>query len=206
MADLLTHHHDLVACHACDLLQRLPPERQDSTGRVRCRRCGSVLHYRGRDPVTLPLALGLTALILFVVSNSFPLLEFAIQGRQDSTYLLAGIRQLFLQGMPLLAAVVMFTTLLAPLLQIGLLIYIYLPLVFGRRPPAFVPALRLVQAVLPWSMLEIFLLGVVVAAVKLAEAATIVPGPAALALGVLVLVLAAASTQVHPRRLWDRVA
>jgi uncharacterized paraquat-inducible protein A len=55
-------------------------------------------------------------------------------------------------------------------------------------------------------MLEIFLLSGVVATVKLAEVATIVPGPAALALGALVVVLAAASTQVHPRRLWDRVA
>ena len=66
--------------------------------------------------------------------------------------------------------------------------------------------LKFAQAVLPWSMLEIFLLGVLVAAVKLAEQATIVPGAAAWALGLLVLVLAAAATQVHPRRLWDRLA
>jgi paraquat-inducible protein A len=55
-------------------------------------------------------------------------------------------------------------------------------------------------------MLEIFLLGVLVAGVKLAEQATIEPGPAVWALGLLVIVLAAAATQVHPHRLWDRVA
>jgi len=198
------HHHDLVACHECDLLQRLPAE--NGHGRVRCRRCGCVLHRRGRDAVTLPLALGITALILFVLSNAFPLLDFALQGRHDTTYLLAGIRELYVQGRPVLASMVLFTTVLAPALHIGLLIYLYLPLALGRRPPGFATALRLSQAVLPWSMLEIFLLGVLVAAVKLAEQATIVPGPAAWSLGLLVIVLAAAATQVHPHRLWDRVA
>lgn len=204
MPAVVPHHHDLVACHECDLLQRLPAER--GRGRVRCRRCGCVLHRHGRDAVSVPLALGIAALVLFVLSNAYPLLEFALQGRHDATYLLAGIRELYAQGMPLLASVVLFTTVVAPLLHIGLLIYLYLPLALGWRPPGFVSALRLVQAVLPWSMLEIFLLGVLVAAVKLAEQATIVPGVAAWSLGLLVIVLAAASTQVHPHRLWDRVA
>lgn len=204
MQDTLTHHHDLVACHDCDLLQRLPAEGRH--GRVRCARCGCLLHTLGRDPVAAPLALGLTALVLFVLSNAFPLLDFRLQGRLDSTYLIAGIGELFVQGKVMLAGVVLLTTILAPLLHIALLVYIFLPLNLGRRPPGFASALRLAQAVLPWSMLEIFLLGVLVAAVKLAEKATIVPGPAAWSLGALVLVLAAAATQVHPHRLWDRVA
>lgn len=202
--EAVPHHHDLVACHECDLLLRLPSEGR--RGRVRCPRCGYVLHRQGRDPVVVPLALGLAALVLFVLSNSFPLLEFNLQGRRDSAYLLAGIAELYAQGMPLLASVVLFTTVLTPALHIGLLIYIYLPLAFRRRPPSFVGALRAVQAVLPWSMLEIFLLGVLVAGVKLAEQASITPGPAAWSLGVLVVLLAAAATQVHPQRLWDRVA
>ena len=153
----------------------------------------------------MPLALGVAALILLVVSNSFPLLEFRIQGQRDSTYLLAGIQALYGQGMPLLASVVLLTTVIAPGLHVGLLIYVYLPLCLRRQPAAFAPALRLLQAVIPWSMLEIFLLGVLVAGVKLAEQATIVPGPAAWALGVLVMLLALASTQVHPQRLWERI-
>lgn len=197
------HLDDLVACHECDLLQHLPGEH--GRGRVRCARCGCVLHFQGRDLIGVPLALGIAALILFVLSNTFPLLEFTLQGRHDSTYLLAGIRELFRQGMPLLATVVLFTTIVAPMLHIGLLIYLYLPLALGRRPHGFALALRLTQAVLPWSMLEIFLLGVLVAGVKLAEQATIVPGPAAWSLGALVIILAAAATQVHPQRLWGRL-
>lgn len=204
MPAAIPHHHDLLACPECDLLQRLPPER--GRGRVRCRRCNHVLHHSGHDVIALPLALGITALVLFVLSNVFPLLEFGLQGHRDTTYLLAGIRELFAQDRPLLASVVLITTVLAPALHIGLLVYLYLPLALGLRPPAFVASLRLVQAVLPWSMLEIFLLGMLVAGVKLAEQATITPGPGAWSLGALVIVLAAAATQVHPHRLWDRVA
>lgn len=153
----------------------------------------------------LPLALGLTALILLAMSNVFPLLQFNLQGQSDATYLVAGIAQLFTGGQELLALVVLATTLLMPAAHVGLLIYLYLPLALGRQPPAFALALRAAQGVLPWSMLEIFLLGVLVAAVKLAEQATITPGPAAWSLGALVVVLAAAGTQVHPQRLWDRL-
>lgn len=195
--------HHLIACHECDQVQRLPTER--ARGRVRCLRCGCVLHHTGRDAIVAPLALGLAALVLFILSNVFPLLDFGLHGRHDSTYLLAGIRELFNQDMPLLASVVLFTTVIAPLLHISLLIYLYLPLALGYRPPAFVAALRLVQAILPWSMLEIFLLGVLVAGVKLADQATIVAGPAAWSLGLLVFVLSAAATQVHPQRLWEHV-
>ncbi len=197
------HRHDLIACHECDLLQRLPAEHL--AGRVRCRRCGCVLDHGGHDPINPPLALGFTALILFVLSNSFPLLDFSLGGQHASTYLLAGIQQLYAQGAILLAGVVLFTTIIAPLLHISLLIYVFLPLSLGRRPPGFVAALRIMQAVLPWSMLEIFLLGVIVASVKLAERATIVAGPAAWSLAILVFVLAATTTQVHPGRLWDRI-
>jgi len=203
MSAIIPQHHDLIACPECDLLQHLPSEQ--GRGRVHCRRCGCTLHHLGRDAIALPLALGLAALVLFIMSNAFPLLEFHLQGRHDTTYLLAGIRELYAAGMPLLASVVAFTTFVAPALHIALLIYLYLPLILGQRPPALAMALRLTQAILPWSMLEIFLLGVLVAGVKLAEQATIVPGPAAWSLGVLVIVLAAAATQVHPHRLWDRV-
>jgi paraquat-inducible protein A len=193
----------LIACHDCDLLQTLPHEA--ATGRVRCVRCGRVLHHMGRDAVHTPLALAVTASILLLLSNVFPLLEFSLQGQQDATYLIAGVVELFAQGYPVLATSVAATTLIAPVLHIGLLIHIYAPLALGRRPPAFARALRLAQWVIPWSMLEIFLLGMLVAAVKLSEQASIAPGLAAWALAALVFVLAAASTRVHPQRLWQRV-
>lgn len=197
-------HHPLIACHECDQLQHLP--QLSGSACVRCVRCGYVLLRGGADPVSAPLALGITAAILLAMSFLFPLLDFRIQGQLEVTYLLDGILELMQQGQVLLGLLVLFTTFLVPLAQIALLIHVFLPLALGRRPYAFDLALRLIQGLLPWSMLEIFLLGILVATVKLAEQATIVPGIGAWSLGALVIVLAAASTRVHPRRLWERVA
>jgi len=194
---------NLVACHDCDLLQRLPAE--PPRGRVRCGRCGAVLHRHGHDVVQVPFALGVTAAILFLLANTFPLLEFRFQGQSTTAYLLQGVFELQAEGMPMLALVVLVAILLAPAVQIALLLYVYGPLSFGRLAPGFPVAVRSLQAVTPWSMLEIFLLGVLVASVKLAEQATILPGPAAWSLGALIFVLAAAAAQVHPHFLWERV-
>ena len=64
--------------------------------------------------MSTPLALGFTALVLFVLSNVYPLMDFGLQGHRDNTYLLAGIRELYAQGMPVLASTVCFTTVIAP--------------------------------------------------------------------------------------------
>lgn len=193
----------LIACHDCDLLQRIPAAA--SGQRVRCCRCGSVLRRSHHDRFGAITALALTAAVLFVLANVFPLLGFGLQGRYDEAHLIAGIGQLYQQGMPWLGTAVLATTIVLPGLHIALLVYLYVPLSLGRRPPLFAQALRLLQGVLPWSMLEIFLLGTIIASVKLAEQATIIPGVAAWALGVLVVLLAYLSAQVDPRALWRHV-
>ena len=202
MPSSIRQYSSLVACHECDLLQRLPLNPPRS--RIRCARCGEVLHHHGLDPIEIPLALAITGVVLFILSNSFPLLEFGLQGRRYAAFLVAGILELYHQGRPILAGLIAFTTVISPAVHLVLLIYVYLPLRFGRQAPGFSLALRTMQFIIPWSMLEIFLLGVIVAGVKLAEDATLTPGPAAWSLGLLVLVLAGAATQVHPHSLWER--
>ena len=132
-------------------------------------------------------------------------MDFGHPGHRDTTYLLAGIRECMRRGMPVWRHRLVHDSHRPPL-HIGLLIYLYLPLSLGRRPPAFVAAMRPDPGDHPWSMLEIFCSVCWSPSVKLAEQATIVAGPAAWSLGLLVIVLAAAATQIHPHRLWDLVA
>jgi paraquat-inducible protein A len=204
MTNAMSVQQDLVACHDCDLVQRLPSP--SMTASVRCCRCGCVLQRSGGDPIATPLALALAALVLFVLSNTFPMMVFTLQGARETTYLLGGIQALFSEGRTVLAGIVLLTTFVAPLLQIGVLIYLYLPLALDRRPPGFRRAIRLARVVVPWSMLEVFLLGIIVASVKLAEQALIVPGVAAWSLGLLVVLMTVASSYVRPHVLWARVA
>ncbi|MCK9239726.1 paraquat-inducible protein A [Desulfocurvus sp.] len=196
-------HGTIIACHECDLLQRavaLPPG-----GVARCARCGAVLYRHGATGLDQVLALTVAGLILFVLANAFPLLTMRIEANVQQASLLSGAWLLADQGMAGLALLVVLTSAVIPLLKLTLLAYILLPLRLGLPAPGTARALRAVLALQPWAMMEVFLLGVLVAMVKLSSMAEIVVGPALYAFGFLVLVLAGITSSLDPRAVWDRL-
>ena len=110
----------LVACQDCDLLHQLWEISEGGT--ARCRRCRGVLRKRPRNGLERTLALAVAAAILFAVANSFPFLSFEMKGRVTETTLVTGVRDLYRQGMPEVAALVALTKVAAPLLHISLLV------------------------------------------------------------------------------------
>lgn len=196
-------HPSPIACHECDLLQLLPTI--PPGGSACCPRCGAVLHRHKRDSLDRTLALSLAALILFVVANTLPFLAFEIQGQTTRTLLITGVIDLWRQDMPALSVLVLLTTIVVPGTQLSLLLYLLLPLRLGRTPLLLAPALRLYQTLAPWAMMEVFLLGILVSVVKLAGMATVIPGLALGAFGVLIIVLSGASACFDPHLLWERV-
>jgi paraquat-inducible protein A len=151
------------------------------------------------------LALTIAGLILFLVANAFPFLAFKMQGLVTETRLLTGIEGLYDQGMWGLAALVLFTTILAPAVQLSLMLYVLVPLKLNRVPWKLASAFRLLRELNPWGMMEVFMLGILVAVVKLAGMASIVPGLALWAFAVLIFVLAAAAAALDPHMVWERV-
>ncbi len=193
----------IVACHDCDLLNRLPGQ---STATILCARCGAVLRRSKPNSIERSLALTLCGLILFVLSNSFPFLAMKTGGFIQETTLLTGIHELWKQELFGLATLVLLTCVLVPLAQMTGLLYILAPLHWGRRPAPFAARVfRLVQEVAPWGMMEVFMVGILVALVKLGHMATIVPGVSVFSFGTLIFVMAAAFTTLDPPLLWDRL-
>jgi len=193
----------LVACPDCDLLHKLTPHEPAT---LLCSRCGAVLHRHKPDSVARSLALTLTALILFVLSNSFPFLAIKSGGLVQETTLLTGIRELWKQELQGLSCLVLFTCVLVPLVQMIGLLYILAPLQWGRRPALHAARVfRLVQEVAPWGMMEVFMIGILVALVKLGHMATIVPGVSVFSFGVLIFVMAGAYSSLDAPLLWDRL-
>lgn len=196
--------HSIVACHDCDLLNRLPEKGARAT--LLCARCGAVLYRHKPDSIERPLALTLTALILFLLSNSFPFLAMKSGGFVQETTLLTGIHELWKQELQGLAVLVLFTCVLVPLAQMIGLLYILAPLKWGRRPACGAARVfRLVQEVAPWGMMEVFMIGILVALVKLGHMATIVPGVSVFSFGVLIFTMAAAFSSLDPPLLWNRL-
>ena len=194
----------LIACHECDLLQREAPLPRG--GVAHCGRCGAELYRSHPDSLERTLALTAGAIVLFAVANSFPILGLKAQGQVIQTTLYHTVQTLHDQDMTSVAALVFVTTIAVPALELFALSYLLLPLRLRRVPPHFASVFRVLQAVRPWGMVEVFMLGVLVSLVKLAHVAGVVPGVALWSFGALMLVMAAISAVFDPRALWARAA
>lgn len=194
---------ETVACPHCDLLQHIPP--LEKGAEARCGRCGETLASAPSDPIDRPLALAFASAVVFLIANTTPLLGLSVAGRSASTTLLGGAQQMWLQGQPLTAVVVALCSVVAPALYIAFMLTLLLAL---RRPPAphwVGVLLRWAEAVEPWSMNEVMMLGILVALVKIAELATVIPGIGMYSVLVLILLLAATMASFDSREAWNRV-
>ncbi|MFZ0789377.1 MAG: paraquat-inducible protein A [Chromatiaceae bacterium] len=194
----------ITQCPECGLTQRNPP--LPPSGSTRCARCGCVLHRDRPDSLNRTLAFTIAGLVLFVVANSFPFLSFQMQGQTTETTLSTGIIDLYDQGRWGIAAVVAFTSVLAPGLQLALLLVVLLPLTRGRMPAGIATLFRFARTLTPWGMMDVFMLGILVSVVKLSDMAHIVPGISLFAFLILIFVLAAAQASLDPDLVWSRVA
>jgi paraquat-inducible protein A len=194
---------NLIACHECDLLQRLP-ERQGSYV-ARCPRCNAMLHRGVENSIDRTLALTLAGVVLFAVANSFPFLSFKIKSQETQTTLITGIIDLYHQGKWEISLLVLLTTIVVPLIQLLIQLYVFVPLKFNRIPWKMAVVFRIAQNLSPWSMMEVFLIGIIVAIVKLVGMAQIIPGLALWSFALLIITLAAAVANLDSRVVWDRV-
>ena len=193
----------LIACHECDLLHCVQPLPEKS--KARCRRCGALLYAHFPKTIDRSLALALTGLVLLVIANIYPFLSLESQGTILETTLITGTIILSQQSMTGVAILVLLTSLIIPFILLGTLVYVLWPMKFGNRLPANRRAFRLALTLRPWSMTEIFLLGILVSVVKLGKMATIIPGTALFAFLALVFVLAAVNTFLVPVTIWEKM-
>jgi paraquat-inducible protein A len=193
----------LIACHECDLLQQSRALPMGAT--ARCSRCGAVLYRRKRNSLDRVLALTIAGLILFTVANVYPFLTFRLEAQIQETTLITGIIELYNQGMWIVAGVVLLTSIVMPLLELTGTLYVLLPLKFNRRPWSLPLFFRMVRIFKPWGMMEVFMVGILVAFVKLSKMASIIPGMALYSFMVLIFVMAASAASLDPHIVWNRV-
>ena len=200
----MTKQDAIIACRECDCLQRevTPPLH----GAALCVRCGAELYRYKPASLDHTLAFLGAAAIFFMIANSFPLLSLDTQGVTTSTTLFGTSHALYLSGDVAIAVLVFITTILFPGMEIAAMVYLLGGLKSGRVPEAFAPTFRLVEAIKPWGMVSVFMLGTLVSLVKLHSIATVIPGIALYALGAMILMLTASEASFEPRRLWARVS
>jgi paraquat-inducible protein A len=198
----VTDSSDLIICEYCDSVYQRPSLIRNE--RAECVRCGAVIERRpwlGRDQL---LALNLTAGMLLAFISFYPILEVHTQGRTGTASLLDSVSALVEGPISVMAAVVGGAVVLIPALQVTLLTWLLSFAHFSRRAPGFRWSMRTLETLRPWSMLEVFLLGALVAVIKLTGRLEAAPAAGLFALVALsVLMVGIAGRDI--RLLWKQV-
>jgi paraquat-inducible protein A len=193
----------LVECHDCGFLQQLRPLTPGSF--AKCRRCGATLSSAPINSLDRSLALACTGAVLLLIACATPFMSLNIKGQIENASLITGAQQLFQQGRWALAGLVVMTTMIIPGLKLGATLYVLLGLRVPRPPRHLLMIFRWLQVLHEWSMVEVYLLGVFVAYVKLVALATIVIGPACYALGGLMVVMVAMDACLSEDAVWEEM-
>jgi paraquat-inducible protein A len=189
----------VIVCPACDLAQRAPVA---PSQRTRCFRCRAPLQRPENGSIDTAIALAATALVLFCLSNAYPLVAIQSNGETRSATLSGAALGLYDQGHAWLALLVFATTVISPFLQIASLLYILIPLRQRRQAPGQNVIFHLLTQMRPWTFVEVFMLGVLVALVRLSAFTLVVPGVALWSCGLLMLALAALTSRTSAAQFW----
>ncbi|HEY0182993.1 MAG TPA: paraquat-inducible protein A, partial [Rhodopila sp.] len=157
--------------------------------RAICLRCDAVLRHTRRDPLLLPFALNLSALILYSLGATTWLMAVTTAGQQRVADLITGPAAMEQYGLWEISLVVLITTIVAPLARVLCMLTVLIGLRLKRPPSELRAIYAWVEHLRPWSMVEIYLLGLFVAYVRLSGMAVVDLGPAVFALGGLMAIM-----------------
>lgn len=194
----------LVICTACGQPQRMAAP--DRGAVVVCCRCGLAIARGGADSLSRTAALSLAALIMYVPANIYPILSMRLYGAYSESTIWDGCVSLFQRGEWLVASIVFLASIVIPLFK--LLGLFFLTTTARRRSVRQQRQRTLVFRAIgmmgPWAMLDVFLLSVLVALVKLKQLATVLPGPGLIAFTAVVVLTILAVASFDPRLIWPQ--
>jgi paraquat-inducible protein A len=189
----------LAGCHTCGKVSPV------NLGR--CPRCGSHLHLRKPDSIRRTMAFMLAAVALYIPANFLPMMTMVELGVVTSNTIIGGIIYFWKGGAYPIALVILTASIVIPLLKIVAISWLCLAATGKLHPsPAVLGKMYWFTELLGrWSMVDIFVVGILVALVQLGNYMTVTPGPGALAFGGVVVLTMFAAMSFDPRLLWDRL-
>jgi len=190
-------------CHDCALLCRVP----GGTGHgARCPRCGAALHARKPRSLERTWALVIAAALCYAPANLLPIMTVTSLGKAQSDTIMSGVTYLLHHGMWPLAAIIFIASVFVPVLKLGILVLLLVSVGRGSRwrPVERTRLYRITEAIGRWSMVDIFVVTILVALVRLGSLATIEAQAGAVFFGAVVVLTMLAAESFDPRLIWDR--
>jgi paraquat-inducible protein A len=194
---------DCARCHDCGLLCRLPAPAEHGG---RCPRCGAEVHERKPRSLERTWALLVGAALCYLPANLLPIMKVTSLGRAQADTIMSGVVYLLLHGMWPLAGVVFVASVFVPLLKIAILFGLLVSVHRASRwrPVDRTRLYRITEAIGRWSMVDIFVVTILVALVHLGNLATVEAQTGAVFFGAVVVLTMLAAESFDPRLIWDR--
>jgi paraquat-inducible protein A len=188
-----------ASCHSCGLL--IGPV----AGVPRCPRCGATLHTRHENSLTRTWALLLAAMILYVPANLLPITITTALGRTEGDTIMQGVVYFMMSGEWPIGLVIFIASILIPLLKMMALTYLLISVQrhSDHRPLQKTKIYRVVEFVGRWSMIDVFVVTIMVALVQLGAVATMAAGSGAIFFCAVVIISMLAAESFDPRLIWD---
>jgi len=195
---------NLASCHDCGFVVRLAAGAHHA--KAHCPRCRAPIHRRKPDSLNRTWALVITAAMLYIPANLFPVMTVISLGKAQSDTILSGAIYLLVHGMWPLALIVVFASVVVPLLKLIALAFLLISVQKGSswRPRERTKLFHIVEAVGRWSMTDIYVVTILVALVSLGNLATIEAGVGAIYFAGVVVATMLAAESFDPRLIWDQ--
>lgn len=190
----------LTGCHTCGLVNRL-----DNEGGGYCRRCGESLHARLPHSLQRTWALLVASAVMYIPANVYPIMTTTSLGQSTPSTIIEGVVELIQMGSWPIAMVIFVASVIVPVGKLGALTWLCLvvkrsdELNAGTRTRLY----RLTEFIGRWSMVDVFVVAILVALIRAGSLMSITPGPAALAFATVVILTMLAAMTFDPRLIWD---
>ena len=192
-----------TACHFCDTLYPIKLIKEGE--RADCSVCGQVLYHNRPKSIQRAASYAITGVLLFIVFMVYPFIKLTTPASETIMSVPQAVGQIWDSGGAFTAFAVTLFVIILPILQLLLLLYICIPLLFGKVLPAVVQLTRLLHAIEPWVMLEVFFMGIIVSLLKLTKLAEVEMLAGFWSLLALMLCATAALSGIDRLELWDRI-
>ncbi len=194
-----------ASCHDCALVIALPELAAHPA--TRCPRCRAPVHRRKPDSLRRCWALVIAALILYIPANLYPVMRITSIGVAQEDTILSGAIYLLMHGMWPLALVVFIASVVVPLLKISALTFVLISVQLRSqwRPVDRTRIYRITEAVGRWSMVDIYVVTILVALVRMGALASVDARVGAVYFGSVVVLTMLAAESFDPRLIWDRL-
>jgi paraquat-inducible protein A len=193
-----------IACPDCDLL--LKPSELVIGDKAHCPRCGYLLQRARTNSIERSFALSITGLLLMLPANFLPLVGIKLMGNSNSGTLWSGVSALFNEDLWSVAILVLLASIIFPLINLLLSLFISSHLFFNKNNNYLAISLRWLQHLTEWAMLEVYLLGIIVACVKLSSMAELKFGWGLVAFVALLLINVLLMANLDEKLFWQRIA